>query len=66
MRKKLRKENTVKRPSKGREFGVDESLLKLFPKVSPMGYPKPSRWTRTETLPEHPSPTGCCHYQSVS
>jgi hypothetical protein len=65
MTKTLRKKKLPKRFLKPGGFGVDESLLKLFPKTSPMGYPSPSRWTRLEKEPQHTNPTGC-HYPSVS
>jgi len=60
MDKKRKKKNDVTTAS----LGLDDSILRLFPKTSPMGYSRPSRWTRPDSTkeisrpPKNP-PLGC-------
>jgi hypothetical protein len=42
------KVKVISKPLKGNAMGVDENIAKMFPKVSPMGFVRPSHWFRPE------------------
>jgi hypothetical protein len=55
----------TRKTRKTKEFGVEKELLKFFPKTSPMGFPRPSRWT-LETPDSRTSNLPAFHYPSLS
>lgn len=61
MTKSTRKHKKTKAVNPCQEhFGVNENLLKFFPKASPMGFSKPTKWVYAENhnLDRYPAPVG--------